>query len=168
MSGNDYDQASLLISMLRYKGIPARYVKGTVEIPIDKVIGWTGAQNPKEAVKVLGSLGIPTVSLVSAGEITAVRTEHIWVEAYLDYDEYRGIGETKADKIWVPLDPSFKQYSFEEGLDIKEITGVSDEQIIEAFKVNGDRSVEDGTITNISTDEMKSFLDTATDVIELS
>ena len=34
-------------------------------------------------------------------------------------------------------DPSFKQYSFEEGLDIKEI-GVSDEQIIEAFKVNGD------------------------------
>lgn len=166
MSGNDYDQASLLISMLRYKGIPARYVKGTVEIPIDKVIGWTGAQNPKEAVKVLGSLGIPTVSLVSAGEITAVRTEHIWVEAYLDYDEYRGIGETKADKIWVPLDPSFKQYSFEEGLDIKEITGVSDEQIIEAFKVNGDRSVEDGTITNISTDEMKSFLDTATDKLQ--
>ena len=166
MSGNDYDQASLLISMLRYKGIPARYVKGTIEMPIDKVMGWTGAENAKVAVRILGSLGIPTVSLVSAGEITAVRTEHIWVEAYLAYDDYRGISQTNADKIWVPLDPSFKQYSFVEGLDIKEIAGVSEEQILESFKINGDRSVEDGTITNINTDEMKSFLDTATDKLQ--
>ena len=41
MAGNDLDQASLLISMLRYKGIPARYVKGTVDIPIEKVMKWT-------------------------------------------------------------------------------------------------------------------------------
>jgi transglutaminase-like putative cysteine protease len=35
MAGNDIDQASLLISLLRYKGIPARYVRGTIEIPVE-------------------------------------------------------------------------------------------------------------------------------------
>ena len=39
MAGNDIDQASLLISLLRYKGIPARYVRGTIEIPVEKVMG---------------------------------------------------------------------------------------------------------------------------------
>ena len=67
--GNDYDQASLLIAMLRYKNIPARYVRGTVEVPIEKVQGWTGTETPEASVKVLGSLGIPTASMVSGGKI---------------------------------------------------------------------------------------------------
>lgn len=92
MSGNDYDQASMLIAMLRYKGIPSRYVRGTVEIPIGQVEGWTGADKPEAAVKVLGSLGIPLSSVVSGGSVTAVIMEHVWVEAYIPYENYRGIG----------------------------------------------------------------------------
>ena len=131
MAGNDFDQASLLISMLRYKGIPSRYVRGTVEIPIEKVMGWTGAQTPEAAVKTLGSLGIPTVSVVSGGTVVAARIEHTWVEAYVPYENYRGIGPGSGQKIWVPVDPSFKQYNLEAGLDIKTITGVTHEQIID-------------------------------------
>ena len=40
---NDFDTASLLIALLRTSGISARYVYGTVEIPIDKVMNWVGA-----------------------------------------------------------------------------------------------------------------------------
>jgi transglutaminase-like putative cysteine protease len=36
--GNAFDTASLLIALLRAANIPARYVHGTVQIPIDKVM----------------------------------------------------------------------------------------------------------------------------------
>ncbi len=166
MTGNDYDQASLLIAMLRYKSIPSRYVKGTVEVPIEKVKSLTGAQTPEAAVKVLGSLGIPTVSVVSGGAIVAARFEHIWTEAYVPYENYRGAGEMKGKKIWVPLDPGFKQYSSEAGLDIKEIAGVADQQILDAFKINADKSIYGDTLTNVNTDSMSTFINGVTEDLQ--
>ncbi len=154
MTGNDFDQASLLISLLRYKGIPARYIRGTVEIPVEKVMGWTGAETPEASVKALGSLGIPTVSMVSGGKITAVRTEHVWVEAYVPYENYRGIGSGKGKKIWVPLDPSFKQNEKKRGLDIEGITGVSRQEIESVFGHSGTVSADNDAISRISTDMM--------------
>jgi hypothetical protein len=162
--GNDYDQASLLIAMLRYKNIPARYVNGTIEVPIEKVKGWTGAQTSEVAVRILGSLGIPTVSVVSGGTIVAVRIEHTWVEAYVPYENYRGTGDMNGQKVWVPLDPSFKQYTIEAGLDIKAITGVTEEQILDAFKIGGDRTGD--TITNVNTEKMSSFINGATEKLQ--
>ncbi len=134
MAGNDIDQASLLISLLRYKGIPARYVRGTIEIPVEKVMGWTGGETPQDAVRILASLGIPTVSVVSGGKISHVRTEHVWVEAYVPYQYYRGAGPMKGQKIWVPLDPSFKQHEKIEGLDLSSIIDIDTEASIEGFK----------------------------------
>ncbi|HYK74647.1 MAG TPA: transglutaminase domain-containing protein [Pseudoneobacillus sp.] len=166
MTGNDYDQASLLISMLRYKDIPARYVNGTVQVPIEKVKSWTGAPTPEAAIKVISSLGIPTVSLVSGGKIIGARFEHTWVEAYVPYENYRGIGAKKGKKIWVPLDPSFKQYKVEKGLDILEITGVSEEQIVDAFKMKGNESIYGSSISNLDISDLSSFIDGSTEKIE--
>jgi hypothetical protein len=39
---NDMDTASLLIALLRASGIHARYVYGTIELPIEKVKNWLG------------------------------------------------------------------------------------------------------------------------------
>lgn len=166
MAGNDYDQASLLIAMLRYRKIPSRYVVGTVEVPVEKVMSWTGAKTPEAAVKILGSLGRPTVSMVSGGNITAVRFEHIWVEAYVPYENYRGAGEMKGKEVWVPLDPSIKQYSEEKGIDIKGIAGVTDEQVNAAFKINADIGSDGDTITNMNTSQMSSFLDGITSKVQ--
>lgn len=164
LNGNDYDQASLLIAMLRYKGIPSRYVTGTIEVPIEKVIGWTGAKTPEAAVRILGMLGTPTVSVVAGGTIVAARLEHTWVEAYVPYENYRGAGEMKGQKIWVPLDPSFKQYTNEEALDIKAITGLTDDQILEAFKVEGDRTGD--SITNVNTEKMQALMNAANEKLQ--
>ncbi|AEV68704.1 transglutaminase-like domain-containing protein [Acetivibrio clariflavus] len=166
LSGNDYDQASLLIAMLRYKGIPARYVKGTIELPIDQAMEWTGAQDADAAVKVLGALGNPTVAVVSGGKIVAVRTEHVWVEAYLPYKSYNRLGVGKGNRIWMPLDPSFKQYEVVEGLDFNEIAGVTVEQIKEAFTLDADRSEDGDVIKNVNFDKMDSFLEEVTKKIE--
>ncbi|GEM_PF-1138719 len=166
LSGNDYDQASLMIAMLRYKGIPARYVKGTIELPINQVMGWTGTQNPEAAVKVLGALGNPTVSIVSGGTVVAVRTEHVWAEAYVPYKSYNRVGVGRGSKIWIPLDPSFKQYTIVEGLDIKEITGVTEEQIKEAFKFDADKSKDGDVVEDVDFDKMNTFFDGVSEKIE--
>ena len=85
-------------------------------------------------MRILASLGIPTVSVVSGGKISHVRTEHVWVEAYVPYQYYRGAGPMKGQKIWVPLDPSFKQHEKIEGLDLSSIIDIDTEASIEGFK----------------------------------
>jgi hypothetical protein len=97
-------------------------------------MGWTGGETPQDAVRILASLGIPTVSVVSGGKISHVRTEHVWVEAYVPYQYYRGAGPMKGQKIWVPLDPSFKQHEKIEGLDLSSIIDIDTEASIEGFK----------------------------------
>nr|WP_263324589.1 polymorphic toxin-type HINT domain-containing protein [Neobacillus sp. Marseille-Q6967] len=149
LSGNDVDQASLLISLLRYKGIPARYVSGTVEVPIEQVTNWVGVEDPKQAVKTLGSLGIPVRAMISGGGIAAVQMEHTWVEAFVPYEDYRGAGAQKGEKIWVPLDPSFKQNVYKEGLKLEEIAGIDKEALLNLTQNSGDESGDMRTVTNV-------------------
>lgn len=49
LSGNEADQCSLLIALLRSEGIPARYVTGRVEIPAERLLSWIGAEHLEEA-----------------------------------------------------------------------------------------------------------------------
>jgi len=115
--GNAFDTASLLIALLRASNVPARYIYGTVEIPIDKAMNWVGGvTDPATAGKILASGGTPTNSVYNGGVIEAVQIEHVWVEAFVDYIPYRGAVKGEGDT-WVPLDASFKQYSYEEGID---------------------------------------------------
>jgi hypothetical protein len=109
-AGNDFDQASVLIALYRAAGIPARYVYGTVEIPVEKAMKWLGGiTNPKVVGEALVSNGIPAKMIVSGGTYKSVQLEHVWVEAYLPYENYRGvINDPNAKKSWVSLDPSFK------------------------------------------------------------
>ena len=118
MGGNDFDQASLLIALYRASGIPARYVYGTIDIPIDEAMNWVGVEDIETAGNLLATAGVPTTALISDGEIVALRIEHVWVEAYVPYTNYRGVPISETGKMWIPLDPSFKKYNYKEGLDI--------------------------------------------------
>lgn len=106
-SGNEWDQASLLIALYRASGIPARYVVGTVEIPIDKAINWLGVDDPIMAGTLLLTLGRPTGLVYSGGKITALRTQHVWVRAFIPFLFSRGATSGPGD-MWVDIDPSFK------------------------------------------------------------
>ena len=46
LSGNDADTASLLVALLRAKGIPARYVRGTARLTTADLLAVTGAVAP--------------------------------------------------------------------------------------------------------------------------
>jgi len=110
--GNAFDTASLLIALLRAAGVSARYVTGTVEVPVAEVMNWVGgAENANVAQQLLGQGGIPNVGLVSGGAVTHVRIDHVWVEAFIDNVPSRGAVHRAGDT-WVPMDPSFKLHQF--------------------------------------------------------
>ncbi|MCK4613868.1 MAG: transglutaminase domain-containing protein, partial [Thermoplasmata archaeon] len=95
-TGNDVDQASLLIAMLRERDVPARYVYGTIQAPGNDVADWLMADTPGNAAQILRGSGIP--AKVQGGDVIF---EHYWVAACID-DE------------WVELDPSWSPEEFEE------------------------------------------------------
>ncbi|MEE8522890.1 MAG: transglutaminase domain-containing protein, partial [Thermoanaerobaculia bacterium] len=112
--GNAFDIASLLIALLRAADVPARYVLGTVEIPSAQVQNWLGdVETPQVAQQVLGQGGIPNVGLLQGGELTHIRVEHLWVQAWVDYVPSRGAKPQQGDT-WVPMDASFKLHEFTE------------------------------------------------------
>jgi len=117
-SGNSFDTASLLISLLRAAGIPSRYVYGTIDVPVDKLQNWIGGTvDPNAALNILGQGGVPNLGLAQGGAIKAVRLETVWVEAFVDAYPSRGAKDSHP-AVWVPMDPSFKQYTYTSGMDV--------------------------------------------------
>ncbi|MCK4614480.1 MAG: transglutaminase domain-containing protein, partial [Thermoplasmata archaeon] len=98
-AGNDLDQASLLIGLLRSGDVPSRYVLGTVEISRQDAARWLDVADGEAVLDVFSDNGIPAQKRGSD-----IRFEHYWVRAYID-DE------------WVDLDPSYylrERSSFED------------------------------------------------------
>jgi hypothetical protein len=141
LKGNAFDIASLEIALLRAASIPARYQFGTIDIPVDKVQNWVGGTTkPEAALQLLNQGGIAATGIAQGGVIQTIRMEHVWVNAYVNWTPSRGNrqgGGTANPKLstpdgilqhvnpngplnaWVPLDGSFKQYSYSAGMDLK-------------------------------------------------
>lgn len=123
MAGNDFDLASLLIALYRVSGIPAKYVRGWVEVPIEQIMNWVGVRDPLTAAKYVFATGrvLCSYNVDENGTIVSVDIEHVWVKAYVDYIPSRGAVNVAGDT-WVNLDPSFKQYVYADGVNFtKEI-----------------------------------------------
>ncbi len=134
MQCNDIDTASLLIALLRASNIPARYVYGTIQLPIAQVMNWVGGfTDPKSAVNLLASGGIPSKTYVAGGQISYVQLEHVWVEAYVPYGNYRGMMSDQSIKTWIPLDGSFKQYQYKQGMDLYSALNINGASFINAY-----------------------------------
>jgi hypothetical protein len=116
--GNAFDTASLLVALLRAAGVPARYVEGTIDVPVDRVLNWLGGvPTVSLAQQLLTNGGIPTVAIITNEQITHLRLEHVWVEAWVDAAPSRGAVQRQGDS-WVQLDASFKQHQVKQPLDL--------------------------------------------------
>lgn len=110
MGGNDLDQASLLIAMLRHLGYPAKYVKGDILLTEEQALSLTGADTFRHAADVLAAAGTPVTRLTRGEEIVYIRMEHVWVRVYVPYTDYRGAGNAGGESLWIDLDTSIKAY----------------------------------------------------------
>ncbi len=149
---NDFDTASLLIALLRASNIPAKYVYGTIELPIEKVKNWVGGfTDSMEALRLLASAGIPTKGMTVGGEIKYVRIEHVWVESWVDYIPSRGARhKTGQGDTWISLDASFKQYNYTQGIDIKTAVPFDAQSFIDQIKSTATINEAEGYVTNVN------------------
>lgn len=117
LRGNDIDIASTLIAMLRSQGVPARYAVTSIRAPSTEIANWLHVGNQQVAVSYLKNAGTPDV-LIHPTLPNTVVFEHVWVEALVPFDQYRGLAlETNGVSCqvtptkcqWVALDASFKQ-----------------------------------------------------------
>lgn len=111
-AGNDVDQASLLISLLRAAGVPARYVRGVIELPVEQVASKLGLADTSLAPTALTKAGIAFSPVVRGGKVALLQFEHTWVAALVPYTNYRGAVVDASGKTWIPLDPSYKDYAW--------------------------------------------------------
>lgn len=140
LQGNAFDTTSLAIGLLRASGIPARYQFGTIEVPAAQAMNWVGGvEKPESALNLLYMGGIAARVITSGGQLRSIRMEHVWVNAYVNWSPSRGAREggnganppvlaphgqpqhpnpNPLQNQWVPLDASFKQYTYTRGLNI--------------------------------------------------
>ncbi|MDP2830235.1 MAG: transglutaminase domain-containing protein, partial [Sulfuricellaceae bacterium] len=156
--GNAFDTASLEIALLRAAGIPARYVYGTIQLPASQAMNWVGGvTQPDAALNLLGQGGIPSVGLVSGGKVSAVKLEHVWVEAYVDYVPSRG-AVNKVPDTWVPLDASFKQYQYTQGMDIKGNVPLDAAALLAQAQAGATVNTAEGWVRNLNQANIQSAL----------
>ncbi len=113
-AGNDIDQAALLMALLRASNVPARFVQGVIEQPLEDIangLGLGAGGNVEQTTQVLQALdraGIAYQPVVQGGQIRAVRKQYTWVSAYVPYAHYRGSANDLNDPVWIPLAPAIK------------------------------------------------------------
>ncbi len=158
--GNSFDTASLLIALLRAAGVPARYVYGTIEVPADKAMNWVGGVTvPQAAMNLMGQGGIPVIGVAAAGQVKAIRLEHVWVEAYVDYVPSRG-AVNRAPNAWVPMDASFKQYTYTAGMDLKTQVPLDAQAVLSQATTGATLNDTEGWVQNFSQGPVESALTT--------
>jgi len=149
LEGNAFDTASLLISLLRASGIPARYVHGTVEVPAERFLSWAGGFESIDAAwDFVASGGVPIVGVTSGGRVTKMRMEHVWVEAALDFEPSKGAVNRTADT-WVPMDPSFGQSTQLTTPDYVAASGVDPLAVYDAYLSSGTRNDAEGWVQGL-------------------
>lgn len=131
--GNDYDQASLLIALLRVSGLPARYARGTIEMPIDRAKNWLGIQDAANAASILATAGMGGTLMLMGSDTVAIRCQRVWVEAYIPFANYRGAINDSTGKMWVTIDPVFKQYEYDYGINLPAEIGFDAEGFVQDY-----------------------------------
>ncbi len=113
-SGNDADQASLLVALLRAAKFPARYVRGTIDFfpGIERAKDLTGLDDTAKIAAFFQKAGIPYKPIISGGGISNFHLEHVWVEAFIPYANYRGAVVDDQGKIWLGMDTSIKPQGY--------------------------------------------------------
>ena len=113
-AGNDMDKSSLLIAMLRYSEIPARYRHVDAKMDIGTVTDLLGVNSASAAAQVLSLEQIPYI-LYTDSEYNPLFfvIEHTYVEAYIPYGYSRGLNiNDGGESQWVPMDPSVNTYYY--------------------------------------------------------
>jgi RHS repeat-associated protein len=119
--GTAFDQAALMVELLRASGYTANYVKGRLSLTAAQLSDWLGVDTAN-ACAVLGFVangGIPYTGVGVTGSVscpggtaglTSLKVEHVWVKVNIGGTNYY-------------FDPSYKPHTRKTGINLATATG---------------------------------------------
>ncbi|MCX7056158.1 MAG: hypothetical protein NTZ79_02940 [Proteobacteria bacterium] len=120
-SGTPFDQAQLMVNLLRQSGYAANYQLGTITLTGADFQAWTKITNAQAACDLLASGGIPGIvngvtstmcaapaAGLAGATVSTLTMEHVWVDVVIPIG-----GSTH-----YVFDPSYKPYTFTNGANI--------------------------------------------------
>ncbi len=124
-SGTPFDQAALMVAILRQAGLTTSLQAGTVVLSGAQFQAWTNISDASAACQMLSGGGIPAeingstssgCAYGSGTAISTVRMAHIWVKVAIP-------GSSCGSSCL--FDPSYKPYTWLSGIDLATATGFS-------------------------------------------
>ncbi len=113
--GNSFDQAALMVALLRAAGKTANFMFGQLKLTPAEAGAWLGTDpnNVWASRNLLGNGGVP-VDVIWDGVnfVYFLTLSHCWVKV-----DVTGSGD------WFVFDPAFKSHTFTAGVDLATITG---------------------------------------------
>ncbi len=124
--GNDYDQASLLIGILREMGYPARYSDADIILTSDQLRSLMAVDTFDIGQRIIASNGKNAGIMTAPDGSKLLRMEEVFVQVYVPASETGETDEALKDLgVWVSLDPSIKSST----LVYEEVTPASEETV---------------------------------------
>ena len=119
--GSAFDQAQLMVSLLRTSSYEARFVRGVIRLNPQQFSDWYGVptSNVCTVLNLMGQTQVPVYNVSAAqggscpglkSAMTDISIEHLWVKA--------NIGGT-----WYTFDPSYKPHTVKYGVDLNVAAG---------------------------------------------
>ena len=111
--GNPFDQAALMVALLRQAGFTANYVFGQVRLTSTQLRNWLATTNNNAATlqHLLATAGIPaTAYQYGDGSLAYMDLDHVWVRATVGGGTY-------------VFDPSLKTHIISTGIDVASAMG---------------------------------------------
>ena len=176
-SGSAFDQAQLMVMLLRQAGITATYQVGVLTLTGAQFQQWTGISNAPYACQMLADGGIPATingasscaSLAAGSAISTVSVGHIWVNslgalfdpAYKIYTVKSGIGLTTLDQ-WIGCNGSCGSTILGDvaaptasaAAGVNQITSVNSTSLtsqLQAYAVSLQHNIQSTNVTNYAT-----------------
>jgi RHS repeat-associated protein len=129
-SGTPFDQAKLMVDLLRQAGYTANYQVGTITLNGTQFQAWTDITNAQAACNLLASGGIPAningsstnllcSTISSSTTVSTVQLEHIWVSVTIGGTAY-------------VFDPSYKPYTFRTSVNLSTAAALTSGQALTA------------------------------------
>lgn len=150
-SGTAFDQAQLLVELLRAAGNnTATYQVGTLTLSGSDFVDWIGISDPAAARQFLANGGIPA-EVTGSSSISSVTLAHAWVTATVD-------GTT------VTLDPSYKRMDRWSQVNVASLSGLSPSSFVSTATTTTGSGTDAGSvpyITGVNLSGARSQLDTA-------
>lgn len=129
-SGTPFDQAHLMVSLLRQAGYSASYKYGTITLTGAQFQAWTNLTNAQAACMLLANGGIPAningsaasfncSTLSSTATVSSVQLAHVWVAVTIGGTSY-------------VFDPSYKPYTLRTSVNLATAAGLASGQALTA------------------------------------